>query len=94
MTVARIVLRGAKEITFANSRLQLKDEGRIIAVFDHRYRIVAEFPSHEIDSFSEERYDAPACVETAAVAARTMLTAYSRRYQIKAGVGRIRRSRA
>jgi hypothetical protein len=55
MTIARIVLVGAKEITFRNSGLQLKDQGRIVAVFDDRYRIVAEFPSNEIACYWEER---------------------------------------
>ena len=54
MTIAKVVLRGAEEIIFPHSGIQLKDQGRIVAVFDDHYRIVAEFPSLEIASFSEE----------------------------------------
>ncbi len=54
MTTAKVVLRGAEEITFARSGIQLKDQGKIVAVYDDHYRIVAEFPSKDIASFSEE----------------------------------------
>ena len=56
MTIAKVVTREAEEITFPNSGIQLKDQGRIVAVFDDHYVIVAEFPSQEIASFSEESY--------------------------------------
>ncbi len=51
---AKIVLKGKGEITFPNSGIQLKNQGLIVAVFDKHYRIVAEFFSEDIATYSEE----------------------------------------
>ncbi len=44
----RITLRNGKKIEFRDTKIQRKDRGRFIAIFDRSYRILAEFASEDV----------------------------------------------
>ncbi len=44
----RITLKDGRTVEFRDSRIQRKDRDRLVAIFDRRYTILAEFPSEEV----------------------------------------------
>ncbi len=62
--LVKIILRDGRNLEFPDGNLQTKDEGRVLAVFDNRYRIIAEFPVKVIDKVLELVYTGAAASTT------------------------------
>jgi hypothetical protein len=53
MRALKIVLKNNKRMEFSEVGIQSKDGGRVLAVFDRNYRIVAEFLLNSIDTIEQ-----------------------------------------
>lgn len=64
MRLVKIVLKSGQRHEFPDVDIQSKDDGRMLAVFDNNYRIVAEFPVDSIDTVEEFESSLPAFADS------------------------------
>jgi hypothetical protein len=52
--MVKITLKNGRSYEFPGTRIQVKDGGRLLAVYDKRYVIIAEFPISLVREYHEE----------------------------------------
>ena len=52
--MVKITLKNGRSYEFPGGRIQVKDGGRMLAVYDKRYVIIAEFPASLVREYREE----------------------------------------
>ena len=53
-SMVKITLKNGRSYEFPGARIQVKDGGRLLAIYDKRYVIIAEFPVSLVREYREE----------------------------------------